>query len=236
MKNGIQQIWKAQVIALVFVCSACVQSGGGGAKSGGGAAATSGDSGGVTPSPDTPTNPIVQEVANVGIKNFDQINNTFSVMTGVATTTGNIQNEFNALRPSLPANNDIRTFSGAVQTAALKLAARYCQEAMNNAATRANVIPANLLRANNTVMTVTDVFNATPATVFLTANNAKIVDFYIDRFWNRDPAAQADADDTQLVQLINDLLAAEAQTSTVTRNVLTATCTATLANVHVLSL
>jgi hypothetical protein len=228
MKNRMNQIWKAQVIALAFSFTACVQSGGGGGAPTAAAPAPG--------APEVASNPIVQQVVNVGIKNFDQINATFSALTGVASSTNAIANEFNALRTSLPSNNDIRTFSGAVQTAAMKLASRYCQEAINNAATRPNVIPGNLLRANNTPYLIADVFNATPAMVFLVGNNAKIAEFYIERFWNRDPAAEADADDAQLVQLINDLMAGEAATAAVTRNVLTGTCTAALANVNVLTM
>lgn len=225
--------------------TACFQGGGKGASTNtaktsattnSGSSGDSTNTGGNTVTEAPPTNPIAAQVVNVGIKNFDQVNATFSVLTGVPETNANVRAEYNAIRASLPLNNDIRTFGGSTQNALLKLAARYCDEAMRSDALRVNVLPGNLLLPTNAALTVANVDNTVPAQALTPANNAKIVDFMIDKFWNRPANAPANEDDMRLITLINELALNEAASGTTTRNVLTGVCTAALANANVFTM
>jgi hypothetical protein len=77
----------------------------------------------------------------VGIKNFLQINATFSALTQVPTTNALILTAFNATKTQLPAGNSIKTFSASTQVAIAKLAAAYCDVGLNDAALRGVIVP-----------------------------------------------------------------------------------------------
>lgn len=234
------------VISLGFV--GCVQTGGGtGSGSGsGGAAGSSGSAGGASSGVSGGANPIAAAVVNVGVKNFDQINASFSVLTGVSQSSGNVVNDFNALKAGLPLNNDIKTFSGSSQTAVVKLAARYCQEAIanNNQAvgqaagvtTRMVVLPSNLVTAAGVAIPAANVPGQSPAIIFSPANMPVLISSFIGRFWGRSPASVANADDAQFAQLAIDLLNGEAVTGATTQATLIGVCTAVLANANVISM
>lgn len=243
---------KTLVVVVIgsVVLNGCMQGGGGGdAKKTDGAAAPAASGGGTgvvaSGGSETPTNLIAQQTTNVGLKNFDQINESFSVLTGVnaadvanPVTIGGVSHDgFNNIRSSLPLNNDLRSYGGAVQVAVFKLAARYCYRAIRDNPTSAfdatmrarnHVLPANLLVGAATVNV--NNLTQTPAQLFTPANNAKIADYFIEQFWHREMNAPANMDDQNIVQLIGELAVGEAANSTSTLNVLVGACTAALAN------
>lgn len=238
----------AMLLVLSVNFAACIPGGGGG--KGGGSSATSGSAGpvAVANSSDTPTNLIAQQVTNVGVKNFDQINETFSVLTGVPPSevagvtqiNGQNQDGFDALKAALPLSNDLRTFSGPTQVAILKLAGRYCYRAIRDnpnsiqgggLRTRQQVLPPNLMVGGATI--AVNNLNQNPSQLFTPENNVKIASYFIQNFWKRDPAAQPNTDDAMYVQLITELATGEAATATSSLNVLVGVCSAVLANSNV---
>jgi hypothetical protein len=82
-----------------------------------------------------------EATTDVGIKNFLQINATFSALTGVPTTQAAVNTAFQAVKTQLPSGNSIKTFSASVQVAVSKLAAAYCDVSLNDATLRAKIVP-----------------------------------------------------------------------------------------------
>ncbi len=65
----------------------------------------------------------------VGFRNFDQINNTYSVLTGVPIDNQQVANAFAALRSTLPTENSVATITPGQVSSFTKLAAFYCDVA-----------------------------------------------------------------------------------------------------------
>ncbi len=84
---------------------------------------------------------IREAVTDVGIKNFLQINATFSALTGIPTTNAAINTAFQSVKTQLPSGNSTKTFSASVQVAVAKLAAAYCDVALNDATQSARIVP-----------------------------------------------------------------------------------------------
>lgn len=79
---------------------------------------------------DTPTPPVDNSVADplpdIFVRNFAQVNDTMSALTGVPALAGAVEDTFNDLTQQLPANNDVRSFVSSQQVAISKLALEYC--------------------------------------------------------------------------------------------------------------
>lgn len=61
-------------------------------------------------------------------KNFLQINNTFSKLTGISPDQGNVLSEYQAIQLQLPSSTDPETLNGFNQIASTRLAFAYCDQ------------------------------------------------------------------------------------------------------------
>lgn len=69
-----------------------------------------------------------QTNSDVAIKNFLQVNNTYSKLTGVSPDRGDIIDEYRAIQLQLPSSTDPKTLNGFNQIASTRLAFAYCDE------------------------------------------------------------------------------------------------------------
>jgi len=99
-----------------------------------------------TPAPPDVGNPggippvvIQAQEIDVGVKNFEQINETMAFLTGVDPTIRDIERIYEELEDQLPGNNNIKSFLAANQVAITKLAAEYCDELVGNGTLRGQV-------------------------------------------------------------------------------------------------
>ncbi|MEM9742331.1 MAG: LamG domain-containing protein [Pseudomonadota bacterium] len=67
-----------------------------------------------------------------GVRSFSQLNDTFSVLTGVPTTNGAVETRFRELRGALPASNELESYAQPQQIAVQRLANEYCGVVANN--------------------------------------------------------------------------------------------------------
>ena len=174
------------------------------------------------PAAETPT-PIPS--SDVGVKNFDQINKSMSTLTGLSSTNNNIDSIYQDLKLQLPTENNIENFLASNQVGITKLAAQYCDLAVENNTIRAQIWPG---------------FNCTAAasSSFNTAGKANFINLTLNRFWgqNIDMPLRSPAS-TELTSLINDLLMGENMGSSVTtRNVAKGVCITALSSLKVLML
>ncbi len=87
--------------------------------------------------------------ADIGVRTFDEINASFSRITGVPTSnstpsdvTGKtIAETFASIRRGLPANADFQAFSSAHQMSATQLASAYCDALVQDASARQAMFP-----------------------------------------------------------------------------------------------
>lgn len=68
-----------------------------------------------------------EQLPELGLRNFDQINNTTAALTGVDPNTTNIRETYEELRQQLPADYDLRNIASAHQVAHFKMALEYAQ-------------------------------------------------------------------------------------------------------------
>ena len=81
------------------------------------------------------------EQSDIGIKNFYEINEMYSRITGVAKNNGNIGAKFNQLRRQLPSREDPVAFATSNQMGIAQYAAAYCEELVSNPTLRGNMWP-----------------------------------------------------------------------------------------------
>lgn len=170
---------------------------------------------------DIPPEVIQAQEIDLGVKNFEQINETMSVLTGVDPSTRDIENTFEELEVQLPGDNNIKSFLSANQVAITKLAAEYCDVLVDDGTLRAQVWPGlNFSNSPNQVL----------------SNNAQklgVIIQTLDKFWGMTTDNRATSE-TEMLSLMNDLLAGEnlgnrGTTATVMKGV----CTAALASAEV---
>lgn len=68
------------------------------------------------------------DVAMPAVKNYHQINNTYSQLTGVSTADSDVLSTFNSIKVQLPTTNDPKSINGFNQIAFLRLAFVYCDK------------------------------------------------------------------------------------------------------------
>ena len=74
----------------------------------------------------------LEDASQIGLKTFDEINETFSAATGIDWTDfSNVNDTYVELRQSLPAVEDINTFLSSHQVAIAQLAISYCDALVN---------------------------------------------------------------------------------------------------------
>ena len=106
--------------------------------------------------------------SRIGLRTFDEINATFSEITGIDwTTSANVDLTYSELRQSLPAVEDINTFLSSHQVAVAQLAIAYC-DALVNANGNPNPTRGQMFPGFN--------FDAAPGTAFSAGNRSLFVD------------------------------------------------------------
>lgn len=152
----------------------------------------------------------------VGIKDFEQIHRTMSVVTGINPQDHNaIRNAYSDLSTQLPSANDVKQFSSSIQLAIFKLGSEYCDEMVDNGTYRNAVfVSINLGQSPNQVLN-----NDT--------GKLNLINDILNRFWGnnvQDAAVLANAR-TELLALTNQLLQGENRGSAnTTRDVAKGVC------------
>ena len=110
----------------------------------------------------------LEPASRIGLRTFDEINATFSEITGIDwTTSANVDLTYSELRQSLPAVEDINTFLSSHQVAVAQLAIAYC-DALVNANGNPNPTRGQMFPGFN--------FDAAPGTAFSAGNRSLFVD------------------------------------------------------------
>ncbi len=177
-----------------------------------------------TPSPSEPAPPpevIRAQQIDVGVKNFEQINATMSVVTGVDAGTNAIRRTFSDIEVQLPSGNNVKSFLAANQVAITKLAAEYCDQLVNNSTLRSRIWPSFN-------------FGGTPSTVL--ANNvqkSQVINDTLDAFWGVNVGSSRITSQAEMRSLIDALMAGEPNDGNTTRTTMKGICTAALASAQV---
>jgi hypothetical protein len=162
----------------------------------------------------------------VGVKDFEQVNKTFSVLTGIPINNGQVNGEFLRIATQLANDNDVKKFATATEMATVKLAGSYCDEMMDNAAARDSIGFAGIAtRPDQSLDT--------------NAEREELIGLMMTKFWGQgtQDGAEWNANMDDLKILLNDLLQGESQTSgNTTRLVAKGLCTAMLASPRALLL
>lgn len=79
--------------------------------------------------------------ADIGMRTFEQLNQSMSKITGVPTTNAAVRATYLQVQQQLPPVPSIDAFLASHQTGVAQLAIKYCSEMINNAATRAAFFP-----------------------------------------------------------------------------------------------
>jgi hypothetical protein len=95
----------------------------------------------------TPVTGVTQQPADltpqsdIGIRTFEQLNQSMSKITGVPTTNTAVRATYLQVQQQLPPVPSIEAFLASHQTGIAQLAIKYCSEMVNNATTRAAFFP-----------------------------------------------------------------------------------------------
>jgi hypothetical protein len=164
--------------------------------------------------------PLQKIQASVGLKNYEQINSSMSVITGIDATTPAVRTVFATLTTSMPTDNDIKGFLGSQQVSVFKLAVEYCDALTKDVAKRAAFFPGFN-------------FAGTPAAVLNASGKQEIADTLVTKIWGKDldflpPHTESVA--TVMGLIDNILVGKNTATVAVTGAVVTGACTAVLAS------
>ena len=85
--------------------------------------------------------PAVTESAQIGMRNFAEINHSMSALTGVNQETAKVFNTYQLVKRQLPSIENIETYISAQQMGITQLAIAYCDTAIENDALRNNWFP-----------------------------------------------------------------------------------------------
>jgi len=91
------------------------------------------------PAPQNP--PDVPRAPSIGIRDFAEVNASFSAITGIATTNPNVADTFDSVSQALPINPAIEGFISSQQMAVTQLAIQYCNELVNSPTQRTEFFP-----------------------------------------------------------------------------------------------
>jgi len=80
-------------------------------------------------------------VPDIGLKTFDEINATMSVVTGIPVTEAAVAATFDRVRQQLPVNDGIETFLSSQQVGVAQLAIEYCNALVEDSSRRTTVFP-----------------------------------------------------------------------------------------------
>lgn len=93
-----------------------------------------------TPAP-LPAPPDGDPRSDIGLRTFDEINASMSVLTGVPRTHAEVAATFNTIRQQLPTDPTLEGFLSAQQMAVTQLAIQYCDALVENPTLRATFFP-----------------------------------------------------------------------------------------------
>ena len=174
--------------------------------------------------PVTPPAPPVDLPAesDVGLKTFDELNATLSLITGVPQTNTRVAATYDTVKQALPSIEKLGTFGPAQQTALAQLAIQYCSQMVDTPALRTAFFGASI----NPSATGSAAFGASGS-----ANREGVIGDLLTKAKNT--GLEWDPDDTmihdELDSLINRLLAGPTgSTSGGAATVMKATCGAVL--------
>tara|TARA_R110001592_G_scaffold123325_2_gene331138 strand:- start:720 stop:3308 length:2589 start_codon:yes stop_codon:yes gene_type:complete len=91
------------------------------------------------PSPAAPVNSPAEP--EIGLKTFDEVNASMSVMTGIATTDTKVKSTFDKVKQQLPTIENIGGFLSAHQMAMTQLAIQYCDALVEDSTLRSSFFP-----------------------------------------------------------------------------------------------
>ncbi len=178
------------------------------------------EGGGDTTEP--PADEVVAQEVYVGVKSFEEIYMTMSVLTGVPYNSGNVDNVYADISAQLPSDNDIKSFIGVNQVSIIKLAAEYCNQLVDSGTFRSSIWP-------------TTNFGESSNTALSGAKKDKIIDDMIMSFWSipSNQLFEYNMERAELSMLIDELKVGLTNNSTTTRNVIKGACSAVLSSAHV---
>ncbi len=85
--------------------------------------------------------PDVPRPADVGMRTFDEINATMSVLTGVSPQVPGVKNTYESIKQSLPTIENIDTFVSAHPVAIAQLSIQYCDALVEDTGARSSYFP-----------------------------------------------------------------------------------------------
>ncbi|WP_417514162.1 LamG-like jellyroll fold domain-containing protein [Marinobacter sp.] len=144
--------------------------------------------------PSIATPPDLPPSSEIGLKTFDEINESMARMTGVAKTQPAVLNTFNTVKQQLPTIENISGFLSSHQMAVTQMAIQYCDVLIENGQARADFFPGFD-------------FTATPAAAFDHSGKSLITGPLLARFVGENLSTQPAALDIQgeLGSLIDEL-------------------------------
>ncbi len=177
---------------------------------------------GAPPAP-TPEQILNQAQVEVGIKNFEQLNYTFSELTGVPVSNGAVNGAFNAVESTLPSENEVKVLQSSNQVAITRLAAEYCNQ----------LIGTNNFTASRDAILGANVLTLAPNAI----NKSSVINRITNAFWGEgviDPV-ELDSSRLMLIDLYDDIVMMDAAPNAVqtTNKALRGVCTAALSSAYV---
>jgi hypothetical protein len=175
----------------------------------------------VDPVPTAPAPNYVAAPSDIGVRTFEQINATLSVMTTVPVTTPEVATLYQTLQQSLPAVPSFQSFVASDQMAVAQLSIAYCDALVSNQSLASAYFPGFN-------------FSAPPATAFsgnglnamLTPliNNMLVANTATSQFLATAPSAASVT--TEITNLVGLLQPSVSQDATGTANIVKASCAA----------
>jgi hypothetical protein len=177
---------------------------------------------GDAPAP-TPEQVLNQAQVEVGLKDFEQINYSFSALTGVPVTNGAVTNTYRAVEPTLPGDTEVKVLQSSNQVAIVRLAAEYCNQ----------LIATGNFTANRDTIFGAGILNMSPQSV----DKVSLINRTTNAFWGEgviDPQ-ELDAARLELMDVFDDVVSMDASpTATATTSkAVRGVCTAALSSAYV---
>lgn len=177
---------------------------------------------------------VKKTVRRIGVRNFQEINMTMSLLTGIDSKKSRIKNDYEIISSMLPLNNSVSAFHGPVQVGVFRLASSYCDQLINKEIkTRGAMFP--------------DIDFASPPSVSLPPTaRSEVATAFIDVFWGRSSAVRPPKEESvaKITRFIGDALGEtggsgsympdDTQPMRDTKEVLFSVCNAVLASAPVI--
>lgn len=161
-------------------------------------------------------------ISDVGLKDFEQIYMTMSVLTGIdPNSESGIRNAYADLTTALPNDSSVKRFNSNIQFSIFKLATEYCNVMLNN---------------SNYYNAVFKSLNIDQGIKTNDALKSAAINDLIDRFWGGSAVQEATLLTTsrsELKILLDELYADETNSATATRKVVKGVCAAMLSTPQV---